>query len=81
MEDKSKKRKIAALIVGDSMIFEIEQQRLSIEEIIVKLWSFRGAKINDMCDYIKPLLKKNPIMSSYMLLPTTHQIVHQERSY
>ena len=42
------------------MIFGINQKRLSIQERIVKVRSFPGATINDMYDYIKPLLKKAP---------------------
>ena len=60
------------------MISRIDQQRLSIKRRIIKVRSFPGATINDMYDYIKPLLKKPPIMSSYILEPTTHQIAHQD---
>ena len=60
VEDKSKWHKNTALIVGDSMISGIDQQRLSIKGRIVKVRSFPGATMNDMYDYIKPLLKKAP---------------------
>ena len=60
VEDKSKWRKNTTLIVGDSMISGIDQQRLSVKERIVKVRSFPGATINDMYDYIRPLLKKAP---------------------
>ena len=39
------------------MISGIDQQGLSIKGRIVKVRSFPGATINDMYDYIKPLLK------------------------
>ena len=60
VEDKTKWHKNTALIVGDSMISGIDQQRLSIKGRIVKVRSFPGATMNDMYDYIKPLLKKAP---------------------
>ena len=60
VEDKSKWRKNTALIVGDSMISGIDQQGLSVKGRIVKVRSFPGATINDMYDYIRPLLKKAP---------------------
>ena len=60
VEDKSKWRKNTTLFVGDSMISGIDQQRLSIKRRMVKVRSFPGATINDMCDYIKSLLKEAP---------------------
>ena len=42
------------------MISGIDQKRLSIKGRIVKVRSFPGTTINDMYDYIKPLLKKAP---------------------
>ena len=46
--------------MGDSIISVINQQRLSVKRRIVKVRSFPGATINDMYDYIRPLLKKAP---------------------
>ena len=60
VEDKSKWRKNATLLLGDSIISGIDQQRLSVKGRIVKVRSFPGATINDIFDYIKPLLKKAP---------------------
>ena len=60
VEDQSKWRKNTTLIVGDSMISGIDQQRLSVKGRIMKVRSFPGATINDMYDYIKLLFKKNP---------------------
>ena len=78
VDDKNKRHKNTAFIVGDPMISGIDQKRLSIKGRIVKIRSFPGETINDMYDYIKPLLKKPPLMSYYMLEPTTHQKAHQE---
>ena len=78
VEDESKWPKNTTLIVGDSMISGIDQQRLLNKGRIIKVRSFPGAAINDMHHYIKPLLKKPPIMSSYMIVPIPHQIAHQE---
>ena len=60
VEDKSKWRKDTTLIVGDSMISGIDQERLSVKGWIVKIRAFPGATINDIYDYITPLLKKAP---------------------
>ena len=60
VDDKSKWHKITKLIVEDSMISGIDQKLLSIKGRIVKVQSFPEATINDMYDYIKPLLKKAP---------------------
>ena len=43
-----------------TMISGIDQQCLSVKGRIVKVRSFPEATINDMYDYIKPLLKKAP---------------------
>ena len=77
VEDESKWRKNTTLFVGDSMISGIDQQRLSVKGRTMYDFS-RGKTVNDMYDYIKPLLKKPPIMSSYMLVPTMHQTAYQE---
>ena len=42
------------------MISGIDHKRLPIKGRIVKVRSFPGATINDMYDYIKPLVKKAP---------------------
>ena len=58
VEDERVWRKNTTLIVGDSIISGIDQQYLSVKGRITKVRSFPGATINDMYDYIKPLLKK-----------------------
>ena len=47
------------LIVGDSMVAGLNQQRMSVNQQ-VKVRSFPGATTHDMKDYLKPLLKKKP---------------------
>ena len=47
--------KNTTLIVGDSMISGIDQQRLPVKGRIIKVESFPGATVNDIYDYIKPL--------------------------
>ena len=51
--------KNTCLIVGDSMIKGLDKQKLS-SKVNVKVRSFPGAVINDMYDYLKPLIKKRP---------------------
>ena len=48
------------LIVGDSMLSGIEERRIAKRNRKVKVKNFPGATIDDMYDYIKPLLKKCP---------------------
>lgn len=52
--------KNTTLLVGDSILSGIEENRTSCQWIKVKVKSFPGATVEDMCDYIKPLLKKCP---------------------
>ena len=48
------------LIVGDSIVSGIEENRILPQWRKFKVQSFPGATIEDMYDYIKPLLKKCP---------------------
>ena len=48
------------LIVGDSLFSGTEERRISKRDREVKIKNFPGATIDDMYDYIKPLLKKCP---------------------
>ena len=49
------------LIVGDSMLHEIDENRLSgAKPNSVKVRIFRGATIDDMKDFLKPYLKRSP---------------------
>ena len=74
VEDKNKWRKNTTLLVGYRMISGINQQSLSVKRRVIKVRSFSGGTIDYMYDYIKPLLKKLLIMSSYILVPTTYQM-------
>ena len=57
-EDEKWKPK-TTLIAGDSMLLGIDESRISANRK-VKVRCFRGAKVNDMYDYLNPLLKKCP---------------------
>ena len=48
------------LIVGDSMLAGIDENRLKIGKHKVKVRHFPGAPTDDMYDYMKPLLRKLP---------------------
>ena len=49
------------LIAGDSMLHEIDENRLSgAKPNSVKVRIFRGATIDDMEDFLKPYLKRSP---------------------
>ena len=48
------------LIVGDSMLSGIEERTIPKRDRKVKVKNFPGATIDDMHDYIKPVLKKCP---------------------
>ena len=49
------------LIAGDSMLHEIDEDRLSgAKPNSVKVRIFRGATIDDMKDFLKPYLKRSP---------------------
>ena len=52
--------KNTTLIVCDSIVSSIEENKISRQWRKVKVKSFPGATIEDMYDYIKPLLKKCP---------------------
>ena len=51
--------KKTVLVVGDSMLAGVDEKRMS-NGCPVKVRVFPGATINDMFDYIKPLLQKCP---------------------
>ena len=50
-------RNTTLVVSDDSMLSGIEERRISKRDRKVKLKKFPGATIDDMCDYIKPLLK------------------------
>ena len=46
------------LIAKDSMLAEIFENRLRYEKLKAKVRYFPGARTDDMCDYMKPRLRK-----------------------
>ena len=62
--------KNTTLNVGDSIVTAIEENRISRRWGKVNVKPFSGATIEDMYDYIKPLLKKFP----------KNKMLHNERS-
>lgn len=48
------------VIAGDSIIKHVQGPKISNNEGHVAVKSFSGAKIDDMEDYLKPLIRKNP---------------------
>ena len=62
------------LIVGDSMLFNINENTLS-RTYNTKVRSFPGSTVIDLHDYIKPLLRKQPDKS--ILVLGTNDIAHE----
>ena len=48
------------LIISDSIMNQLDEKRLSNRGLDVKVRAFSGSTVNDMHDYVKPLLKKEP---------------------
>ena len=48
------------LVASDSMLQNLDERRLCKNNFNVKVRAFRGSTINDMYDYLKPLLRKEP---------------------
>ena len=59
-ENLQKWSKDINLIVDDSMLPGIDKRRISKRERKVKIKNFPGATVDDMYDYVKPMLKKCP---------------------
>ena len=57
----TQRTKTTTLITGDSVLYEIDENRLSgAKPNSVKVRIFRGATIDDMKDFLKPYLKRSP---------------------
>ena len=56
---RTKWNKNTMLVVGDSILYGIEEKRLS-SKVQVKVRSFPGATIEDMHSYLLPLIDKSP---------------------
>ena len=67
-------KKDTVLIVGDSMIFNIDENTLS-RRYHTKVRSFPGSTVLDLHDYIKPLLRKQP--DKIILVMGTNDIAHE----
>ena len=59
-ENLQKWSKDINLIVDDSMWPGIDKRRISKRDRKVKIKNFPGATVDDMYDYVKPILKKCP---------------------
>ena len=59
-ENLQKWTRNTTLLVSDSMLFGIEERRISIRDRDDKAKNFPGATIDVMYDYIKPWFKKRP---------------------
>ena len=59
-ENLQKWSKDINLIVDDSMLPGIDKRRISKRDRKVKIKNFPGATVDDMYDYVKPMLKKCP---------------------
>ena len=57
-DDTGKKKLV--FIAGDSIIQHVQGWKLSTSDKHVAVKSFSGARISDMDDYLKPLLRKEP---------------------
>ena len=54
-------RKLTTLIVGDSMLYGINEERLSGKrKHNVKVRVFAGATVDDMYDFLKPQIRNSP---------------------
>ena len=68
-----------ALIAGDSMLHEIDENRLSgAKPNLVKVRIFRGTTIDDMKDFLKPYLKRSP--TNIILHVGTNKEVQKHRN-
>ena len=63
-------KKDTVLIVGDSMISNINENTLS-RRYQTKVRSFQRSTIKDLHDYIKPLLKKKPAQQEISKFPNS----------
>ena len=46
-----------SMIIGDSMITGVDETMISKKGGVPKIRSFSRAKVEDMCDYLKPIKK------------------------
>ena len=64
------------VIIGDSILNGIIQERLSRKGRVVKVHNFRGATVDDMKHHVIPLLRKEPSFVIFtlaqLMLPIRH---------
>ena len=53
-------------VVGDSLLYDIDEHRLNTKNSTVRVHCFPGASLEDMIDFVKPIARKKP----------THPIIH-----
>ena len=53
-------QKGAVAIIGDSVVSGLKEELLSNKKRQVKVRCCRGATVEDMFDYVKPILKRKP---------------------
>ena len=58
-EQRQKDRK-TVIIAGDSMIQHVHSWEMSNTEVSVAVKSFSGAKIDDMNDFLQPIIRRSP---------------------
>ena len=73
-DDKSKYKKKVTVIAGDSIINHLQGWRLSDTNNHVVLKSFSGATIEDMEDYLKPVIRKE-LESTVLHIGTNHRSI------
>ena len=59
-ETSSNSRKQTIAIIGDSIIKQLDEKKLSNREKNVTLRAFSGAATDDIKDYCKPIAKRRP---------------------
>lgn len=77
-QSTSSNSKKLVVIAGDSIIKHVQGPKISNNEGHVAVKSFSGAKIDDMEDYLKPLIRKNP--DKMVLDVGTNNTTHQDPS-
>ena len=56
----TREKRSLSCLAGDSIIQHVQGRKLSMSDKHVPVKSFSGARISDMDDYLKPLLRKEP---------------------
>jgi hypothetical protein len=59
-QNRKEKTKRSVLIAGDSIIQHVHGWELSNEDYNVAVKSFSSSKLEDMKDYLKPLIRRKP---------------------